>query len=117
VSPDQSLAEYLSGIAKRDLRGRYIIPKEDVQSALEKEVQQRTECDAAPLDDGAAELQPRIFVSADPEKFVQETMQAIDTVSTSLRKISAQQFRIRFANIDSGSNWGDQVQFRVRIVV
>jgi hypothetical protein len=115
MNPEQSLEEYLSMIAVRDLDQRDIKPKDDVQRWLETELQRRTGCEPAQLDYQTTELQPRRFVSAKPEAFVVETVAAIEAVAASLKKMSAKCFEVRFTNVDSSTTWGDQVQLRVRV--
>ena len=111
----QTLEEYLSMVAVRDLDKRYVKPKDDVEKWLETELQRRTGCEPAQLDYSTSELQPRRFVPAVPESFVGETVKAIEAVAASLKEMAAKRFHVRFRNNDSSDSWGDQVQLRVRV--
>jgi hypothetical protein len=66
------------------VQNRFVYPKEDVEARLKKEVGQKTGCKPSvlgPFTPKLQELQPGIFLSADPDKFVAETLWAIDAVA------------------------------------
>ena len=101
-------------MATRDIQGRYIRPQSDVQARITKEIQQRTGCSHAMLSTEAKELQ-RLRVSAKPEKFVGDTLNAIETICTALMRERATKFEMRFANPDEDPHWwGDQILVAVR---
>lgn len=114
TSQQSAIAEYLSSIATRDIRGRYICPQSDVRTDLEQEIQQRTGCTPANLTNEAKELQ-RMSVSAEREKFVQDTLNALENISDTLKRQRAKQFEIRFVNPQGDPQWwGDQILVGVR---
>ena len=115
-TPSSSLpiAEYLSSIAKRDIQGRYICPRADVQTRLAQEIERSTGCSPATLTRDAKEL-PRICVSAEPDGFIGETLNAIEKISATLKEEKASKFDIRFVNPQGDPQWwGDQILVGVR---
>ncbi|SRR6266496_109078 len=114
MKSEESIDEFLSMTAKRDLQGRYIVPKEDVRARLEKEVQRRTQCSPANLTPDAKELS-KWPASAEPQKFVGDTLDVIEKISTTLKQEKAKKFEIRFINPDRDPRrWGDQILIGVR---
>ena len=108
------ITEYLSSIAKRDIQGHYICPKDDVQTRLAQEIERVTGCSPATLTPDAKEL-PRMCVSAEPQKFIGETLNAIGKISAALKEEKASKFDIRFVNPQGDPQWwGDQILVGVR---
>jgi hypothetical protein len=108
------ITEDLWSIAKRDIQGRYISPKADVQTRLAQEIERSTGCSRATLAPHAKELLP-MRVSAEPQKFVRDTLNAIEKISADLREQKATKFEIRFVNPQGDPQWwGDQILVGVR---
>jgi hypothetical protein len=105
------IAEYLTSIATRDIQGRYIRPRSDVQVRIAEEIREKTGCTPASLTSDVKELQ-RMRVSAKPERLVGETLNAIEVICAALKREGATKFELRFSN--PSEPWGDQILISVR---
>src|SRR5881296_2879861 len=109
LSNDLAITEYLSSIAKGDIEDRYVCPKADVQTRLAQEIEQRTGCSPATLTPDAKKMKT-ILVSAEPQKFVGDTLGVIEKISADLKREKAIKFELRFDNPQQDPKWsGDQI--------
>ncbi|SRR5260370_1841056 len=112
------IRDYLTEIAKRDLDGRYVYPKPDVEHRIAEEIHARTGVPANQngLVKHDGELFPKQAVSSDPDKFVDSTLTALDEHVLALKKASPKEFDVAFKNLGKtdAKSWGDQISFRVR---
>ena len=122
MNPEQNLEAFLKEVAIRDTRRSvsqsYVFPGNDVGERLISEIEKKTGCQPSPaLPPHSTELLLSTrFVSAEPSKFVSDTMQRITEVIAGLQHESAKTFALLFVN-SSPSGWDDQVQIRVRFAV
>jgi hypothetical protein len=113
-SNELPIAEYLSSVSKRDLEGRYVVPKHDVRSRIESEIHRKTGCtpDLLSADFGAGRTKELklVPIPADPKTFVQQTLSMIKRISADLTAEQATKFEIAFDNAAVEQNiWRDRI--------
>jgi hypothetical protein len=118
MNAEVSIRDYLNEISKRDLDGRYVYPQPDIERRLAKEIQKKAGFKMAKqsLLSHDGELNPKQPVSADPNKFVDSTLAALDEQVAALKQVSPKEFEVGFKNLGKtdANNWGDQISFRIR---
>jgi hypothetical protein len=123
------IEEFLNEVATRDQKSvlghDYVFPQGDVGKRIMEEIAARAKCEAASLPVECSELwlAKNRFLSAKPEKFVEQTMQRISEVVSGLKHENAKTFDLIFKNPGEHLDptfahcWGDEVQIRVRFTL
>ena len=114
-SQDLDITQFLVTIAASDRRGKYVAPLPDVAERIAQEIQSQTGAKHTPLTLTNGKKPERVFISADPSKFICESGATLDIFVQLLKKEHAKEFNIAFHNTQTGENWfGDKVLFSVR---
>lgn len=109
----------LEEIAAKHRRNDYIAPSDDAAKMIEAAIQQKYHLTPACLGmeetTGGAKRVPSVFVTALPNKFVEDAQAKIEGLIAHLLLHKAKRFEIVFANrVADGNLWGDQVLLAAR---
>jgi hypothetical protein len=100
----QQISEYLESLIHSAREGKYIVPPPEAARKIEEEIEHRTKLSAQNLVGHGVKITERI-VSANPEDFVQQALNAIDELATSLQANHATGFEVAFRNPQEDPNW------------
>jgi hypothetical protein len=107
--------ELLDRALCRDKSGDFVVPAPDVKAKLTAEIEKKTGIKARNLPGNLGMCELRRWVSAEPKKFINQTLDVLSDISILLEHQGAEAFEIAFHNTKDISNrWGDKILFAVR---